>query len=71
MVTMVTMVVGCFLPKKKVEKNKISLEYREEKFRGEYGENFWRDHRLFSSVSVFACERFLLLPSSPVSVFDC
>ena len=56
MVTMVTMVVGCFLPKKKVEKkNKISLEYREEKFRSEFGENFWRDHRLFSPVSVFDC----------------
>ena len=47
MVTMVTMVVGCFLPKKKSKKNKISLEYREEKFRSEYGENFWRDHRRF------------------------
>ena len=68
MVTMVTMVVGCFLPKKKVEKKIFFIEYREEKFRGKYGENFWRDHRLFSPVSVFTCERFLLLASSPVSV---
>ena len=57
---------GVFSRKKKSKKNKISLEYREEKFRSEYGENFWRDHRLFSPVSVFDCERFLLLASSPV-----
>ena len=37
---MVTMVVGCFLPKKKSKKNKISLEYREKKFRSEFGEKF-------------------------------
>ena len=60
MVEMVTMVEGCFLPKKKSKKNKISLEYREEKFRSEYGENFWRDHYLFSPVSVFDCERLRL-----------
>ena len=46
---------GVFSPKKKSKKNKISLEYKEEKLRGEYGENFWRDHRLFSPVSVFDC----------------
>ena len=55
MVEMVEMVEGFFLARKKSKKNKISLEYREEKFRSEYGENFWRDHRLFSPVSVFDC----------------
>ena len=30
MVEMVEMVEGCFLPKKKPKKNKISIEYREE-----------------------------------------
>ena len=30
MVEMVEMVEGCFLPKKKSRKNKISIEYREE-----------------------------------------
>ena len=40
MVTMVTMVKGCFLSEKKVEKKYISLEYREEKFRSEFGEKF-------------------------------
>ena len=66
MVEMVEMVEGCFLPKKKSKKNKISLECREEEFRSEYGENFWRDHRLFSPVSVFACSQNRLLASSPV-----
>ena len=40
MVTMVTMVKGCFLSEKKVEKKYLSLEYKEEKFRSEFGEKF-------------------------------
>ena len=60
MVEMVKMVKRCFLPKKKSKKkNKISIEYREERFRSEYGENFWRDHRLSSPVSVLACSQMM------------
>ena len=60
MVTMVTMVVGCFLSEKKSKKNKISLEYKEEKFRVSS-----------ARISGVTIDCFRLLASSTVSVFSC
>ena len=55
MVEMVEMVEGCFLPKKKSKKNKISLEYREE--------NLEVSTARISGVTI---DCFRLLASSPV-----